>query len=168
MIRKLPGEVSTEAEGDEAEEAKGGIDDAPAKGNVTKGSHDEGKKNYHEAGDDSKFDDPDVSNRIAEGADEGDSDYKMRKGKPIGAVGEEREACVGFDEAAVNGVQPVRESRSGAGLGGKEAGGEVEFGLERDGGQAAEEEGGDEKSEQDTNATNENGAGLGHGWNVAR
>ena len=61
----------------------------PGEGDASDGTGDQGERNDRDAGDQAELEDPFVADGVAQGAEKGNGEDKVRKGEPVGSVGEE-------------------------------------------------------------------------------
>lgn len=147
----LRGEGANSEEDGAADEAEAAVDAAPIDGDAADGAGDEGEEEDADGADEAEGDDPFVADGVEVWADEEDGDDDVGEGEPVGAVGEERIAGVGVGEGMVDAEEPGVEGGRVAGEVEvrEEADGEVELVLEREGGDAADEEAEDDDREPD-------------------
>lgn len=98
--------VEADEKRDGSEDAEAAVDETPGEGNAADWAGDEGEGNDRDAGDDAELEDPLVADGVAQGAEEGDGEDKVREGQPVGSVGEEWVVHVVGLERRVNPVEP--------------------------------------------------------------
>ena len=84
----------------------------------------------------------------------------MGEGEPVGSVGEERVVQVGVEESRVDSCNPDGDGVRKNGMGLEEVCQPVGFLLEREGGEAAEDEADDEEREPEADGAEEFRFGL--------
>lgn len=145
------GQAADAQEDGSADDAEAAVDEAPPGRDAADGAGDQREKEDAGGADEAEGDDPFVADRVEVWADEEDRDDDVGEGQPVGAVGEEGITGVGVGEGVVDAEEPGVE-------GGRvllevemrgDADEEVELVLEREGGDAAEEEAEDDDREPD-------------------
>jgi hypothetical protein len=106
--------VLAEPEGDDPENSKGAVDEAPGKGNASKGAHDEGEGDDEGTGDHAELDDPDIFDGVTEWADEKDGEDEMGEGEPIGSISDEGVVGINDIEGIADFEEPFCAGFSGA------------------------------------------------------
>ena len=152
--------VEADEQRDGSEDAEAAVNDAPEGRDVADWAGDESEGNDGNAGDYAELEHPFVADGIAQRANEADGKDKMGEGEPVGPVGEKRVVQIGVEKSGVNSGDPNDDGVGKDGMGveeGCEPGG---FLLEREGGEAAEDEASDEDGEPKTKGTEEFGLRL--------
>jgi len=153
MAFKVFDAVETDEKGDGTEDAEAAVDETPGEGDASEWSGDEGQGNDCDAGDDAELKDPLVADGVAQGAEEGDGEDEVGEGQPVGSVGEEGVMEVGVEERGVNSCDPKSDGVGKNGIRVEERRQPASFLFEREGGDAAENQSGDEEREPDANGT---------------
>jgi hypothetical protein len=145
--------VEADEKGDGSEDSEAAVDEAPGEGDASDLTGDEGEGNNRDASNDAELKNPLVADWVAQGAEESNGEDKVSEGQPVGSVGEEWVMEVGVEESGVNPFKPdcsfTGEHRISLNKIGQPAG----FLFEREGGDAAEDQSGDEEREPDANGT---------------
>lgn len=167
VIMRLPGILSeatyvvkADEERDGSEDAEAGVDEAPCKRNAADGAGDEGEWKDADTSDHSELEHPLVAHGIDPGAEERYGENKVGEGEPVCAVGKAGIADAGVGDGCVYAGDPGEEG--GGVLREVETCCEVEevgcFRLEREGGDAAEDEADHEDCEPEADGASRCGA----------
>src|SRR6266480_1210127 len=95
----------------EPENAEGTINQPPINWNAPKSAEDERIRHNERAGNDAELKEPDVAHRVAQRANERNSDHEMSECKPVEAIGHERIPGVGVVQRVARFQNPLRETR---------------------------------------------------------
>ena len=145
--------AEADEKGDGSEDAEAAVDETPGEGNASERAGDEGEGNDCDAGDDAELKDPLVADGVAQGAEEGNGEDKVREGQPVGSVGEERVVEAGVEESGVNPFKPECNVAGQHRISLNKISQPAGFLFEREGGDAAENQSGDEERKPDANGT---------------
>jgi len=169
-VFELADVVEADEERDDADHAEAAIDETPVRRYAADGSGDESKGDDTCAGYQAELEYPLIADGIYERTDESDGDDEVGEGEPIGAVGHERIRLVGVDDAVVNAAEPCVQ---GGFAGGwlcrtymKDLIQDCGLALEREGGDAAEDESNDEEYEPESDPAEMMRGACGHGFSV--
>jgi hypothetical protein len=147
--------VEADEKGDGSEDAEAAVDGTPEGRDAAEGAGDEGERNDGDASDHAELEHPFVADGIAQRAEEGDGQDEVGEGEPVGSVGEERVVEVGVKESGVNSCDPKDDRVGKDGIGVEEGCQPGGFLLEREGGEAAEDEPKDEEGEPEADGADE-------------
>jgi len=146
--------VEADEERDCPEDAKAAVDEAPVGLYAPDWPGDEGERNDAGTGDDAELEYPFVSDGIDQRTDEGDGDDEMSECQPVSSVGHEGVGLVGTDDAVVNAAEPgVKGWFAGRWRRRTHMEDLIEdcgFALQREGGDAAQDQSDDEEDEPET------------------
>lgn len=145
--------VEADEKGDGSEDSEAAVDETPGEGNAAKRAGEEGEGNDSDAGDDAELENPLVADGVAQWAEEGDGEDKVREGQPVGSVGKEWVVDAVGVECRVNPVKPEDHAAGQHRISANKFSQPAGFLFEREGGDAAEDQSGDEERKPDTNGT---------------
>ncbi len=151
--RQFFGPFLCEKKGNQSKHSKGTIYHAPSEWNPARCAEGQRPRNDQHTGNQAEIEQPDVSHRIPQDADESDRDHEMSKRQPVEPVHEKRKSGVGLAQSFPHAQKPVHHARLrrvGTGIGyAEKSQDEIHFPFERDRSQAAADQAEDEYPRQD-------------------
>ena len=129
---------------DDSEDPEAAVDETPGQGDASELARDKGERNDCDAGDDAELEDPLVADGIAPGAEEGNGKDKVREAKPVGSIGEKWVVDVVGMECCVNPLKPQSDVIGQYRISASKFSQPGRFLFERESGEAAEDQSGDE------------------------
>jgi hypothetical protein len=160
--------VEADEEGDRSEDAEAAVDDTPDGRDAADWAGDEGERDDGCTSDYAELEHPFVADGIAQRAEERYGEDKVGEGEPVGSVGKERIVEIGVEEGGVNPCNPQGDGVRKKGIGFEEGCQPGGFLLEREGGEAAEDQAKDEEGEPEADGPEQFGFGLAGRWHVWR